>query len=284
MDINKLTYYCFDWDDNLLHMNTKIHMEKRVGEKWVHKKVSTSEFSEIRKDKKNWRFQKKKDGVAFAEFTDIGPRKEKAFIKDSIEAIDNKRFAPSWDKFIECLIDGNILAIITARGHEPETIKTVVRYIVDNVLTKRQKNKMAKNLLIYIAKFVKNHDPQKPYKSDELITEYLDNCDFYGVTSEHFKQFYDTDASKPEEAKEIALKMFTKRVHKFGKRIKMKVHIGFSDDDEGNIETIEKLFTNELSLKFPKINFNIYDTSNPEIKDGVRKKINHSDDIKSKEI
>ena len=60
-----------------------------------------------------------------------------------------------------------------------------------------------------------------------------------------------------------------------GERIKAKVHIGFSDDDKGNIDTVEKLFKNELSLKFRKINFNIYDTSNPEIKDGVRIKINH---------
>jgi len=278
MDINKLTYYCFDFDDNLLHMDTKIHMEKRVGKKWVHKKLSTSKFSEIRKDKKNWRFQKNDDSLAFSEFTDIGARGDKAFIEDSIEAINNKKFAPSWDKFIECLINGNILAIITARAHEPETIKAVVKYIIDRVLTKRQKNKMCKNLLIYIAKFVKKHDPQKPYKFDELVAEYLDNCDFYGVTSEYFKQFFDTDASTPEEAKEIAIKMFTNRVHKFGKRIKTEVHIGFSDDDEGNINTIKKLFKKELSLKFPKINFNIYDTSNPDIKDGVRIKINYNNE------
>lgn len=275
MDINKLRYYCFDFDDNILHMNTVIHLEKRVKNKWVPIVLSTSEFSEFRQSKVKWRFPDNDDSKAFAEFCDVGPRKDNAFYEDSIEALNNKRYAPSWDKFIECLTEGNIFSIITARGHEPETIRKVIRYIIDNVLTKRQKNKMVRNLLIYISKFIKDHDPNKPYTFYELTEEYLDKCDFYGVSSEYFKQFYNTDASKPEEAKEIALKMFTERVHKFGKRIKAKVHIGFSDDDKGNIETIEKLFRDELSLKFRKINFNIYDTSNPEIKDVVRIKINH---------
>jgi hypothetical protein len=276
MNIHELTYYCFDFDDNILHMNTKIHIEKlSENGTWEKNIISTSEFSEIRKNRNKWRFPNGDDNQAFAEFCDNGPRGSNAFIEDSIEAIKNKRYAPSWNKLIECLVEGNIFAIITARGHEPETIRKVIRYIIDNELTKKQKAEMVRNLLIYISKFIKKHDPNKPYTSDELIEEYLDKCDFYGVTSDDFKQYYDTDASKPEEAKEIALKMFTERVHKFGERIKAKVHIGFSDDDKGNIEIIEKLFKDELSLKFRQINFNIYDTSNPKIKDGVRIKINH---------
>lgn len=275
MNIKKLSYYCFDWDDNILHMNTAIHLEKMVKHKWCPMILSTSEFAELRQKKTKWRFPNDDDNKAFAEFTDLGPRKNNAFIEDTIEALQNKKYAPSWDKFIECLINGNIFSIITARGHEPETIKKAVRYIIDNVLTKKEKNKMLRNLLVYISKFIENHNSDKPYTFNELIDEYLDKCDFYGVTSEHFKQFFDTDASKPEEAKETALKMFTERVHKFGEIIKAKVHIGFSDDDKGNIDIIKKLFKNELSLKFRKINFNIYDTSNPEIKDGVRIKINH---------
>lgn len=275
MNIHKLTYYCFDFDDNLLHMNTKIHVEKLIKDKWLEKKISTSEFSKLRMSKTKWRFLNNNDIEAFAEFTDVGPRNGDAFIEDSIEALNNKKYAPSWNKFIECLIEGNIFAIITARGHEPETIRKVVRYIIDNELTKKQKNKMIRNLSIYISKFIKNHDPNKPYTFEELTEEYLDKCDFYGVSSEYFKQFFNTDASNPEKAKEIALKMFTERVYKFGERIKAKVHIGFSDDDKGNIDTIKKLFKNELSLKFRNINFNIYDTSNPEIKGGVRIKINH---------
>jgi len=257
-------------------MNTKIHIEKLINDKWIFKKISTSEFSKIREMKTKWRFPNNDDKQAFAEFCDDGPRKENAFYEDSIDALKNGKYAPSWGKFIECITEGNIFSIITARGHEPETIRRVVRYIIDNELTKKQKNKMVQNLLMYISKFIKNHDTNTPYTFKELTEEYLDTCDFYGVTSKHFKQFFDTDASKPEEAKEVALKMFTERVHKFGKRIKAKVHIGFSDDDKGNIETVEKLFKDELSLKFRGINFNIYDTSNPDKKGGERIKINHN--------
>jgi hypothetical protein len=35
-----LLYYAFDWDDNILVMPTKIHMEKRVGDRWIPTTVS----------------------------------------------------------------------------------------------------------------------------------------------------------------------------------------------------------------------------------------------------
>ena len=44
-----LKYYIFDWDDNILHMPTRIHLERRTesGE-WVPHAVSTSVYSVIR--------------------------------------------------------------------------------------------------------------------------------------------------------------------------------------------------------------------------------------------
>ncbi len=47
-----LKYYIFDWDDNILHMPTNIHLERRnEDDNWVPHSVSTAVFSVIRNDK-----------------------------------------------------------------------------------------------------------------------------------------------------------------------------------------------------------------------------------------
>ena len=40
--------YIFDWDDNILHMPTKIKMDKKEGSNWVPVDVSTEEFALVR--------------------------------------------------------------------------------------------------------------------------------------------------------------------------------------------------------------------------------------------
>ena len=63
-----LSYYCFDWDDNLLSMPTRINMEKLVDGKWIPVAVSTEHFAEIRNDKENWKLGQD----PFIEFCDDG--------------------------------------------------------------------------------------------------------------------------------------------------------------------------------------------------------------------
>jgi hypothetical protein len=43
-------YYMFDWDDNILHMPTKIHLERQVEGRWEPYPVSPSQFALIRRD------------------------------------------------------------------------------------------------------------------------------------------------------------------------------------------------------------------------------------------
>ena len=62
-----LLYYAFDWDDNILNMPTKIHMEHLVDGQWIPTEVSTAEFAEVRNDKDNWKINY---ANAFIEFND----------------------------------------------------------------------------------------------------------------------------------------------------------------------------------------------------------------------
>lgn len=274
----KLTYACYDWDDNILHMPTMIHMDKNVNGDWVPEDVSTSKFAEIRKDE-NWRIKNNNPDEAFSEFRDFGPRGDTAFLEDTKKAISSGDLGPSWDAFIKTLYNGSIFAIITARGHEPKSIKKAVEYIIDNILTEDEKFHMYSNCLKFSYLFGTDYDsydriPKGNISSSKLISDYLDQCYYFGVSSTYCIKLFKMEStpSDVEKGKEEAIKFFTNKIHNFGNKLGKKVSMGFSDDDIRNVNHIEKLFTNELSLTHA-MEFNIFNTSDRSIKSGVRKKI-----------
>lgn len=269
-----LHYLALDWDDNILHMPTVIHLDHLVNGEWVHTPVSTAKFAEVRGDSENWR--KRED--SFSEFRDNGPRGFNAFLDDVKTAIFNKDFGPSWETFIKYLSKGTIFAIITARGHSPEAIKVAVEWIIDNVLTEQQQFELYSHCLKFAYLFDEDYDsyeriPRGKTSQTKLVQDYLNSCDFYGVSSDFcIEKFGLGDASNPEKGKEMAIKEFTKKVHEFGKKLNAKVSLGFSDDDLKNVEHIDKLFTNELSLTYA-MKFAIFDTSKRHIRGGIKKVI-----------
>ena len=259
-----ISYYCFDIDDNLLRMPTKINMiNKKTGEKEL---VSSEKFAEIRGDKDNWELS----DDAFVEFRDTGPRGENAFIEDMIYAVKKEKFAPSWGVFIKCLISGSLFSLITARGCAPDTLKKGVKWIIDNFLSDAQKDEMYINLKNYIKLFGGIEDADKysyipdlnNFSENELVKKYLDICEYYGVTYPGFlekhKEAGGTDS--PEIGKEIALKEFINKVQELSKRIGATISFGMSDDDVRNIIHVEKVFK-ELKEIYPDTIFRLYDTS-----------------------
>ena len=143
-DSEYLLYYAFDWDDNILNMPTKIHMDHLVDGEWIPTKVSTAEFAEVRNDKDNWRIDY---DIAFNEFRDQGERGDNAFLEDTKSAISQSKFGPAWGDFIECLSNGSVFAIITARGHEAPAMRKGIEWIIDNVLTEEHLYQMYNQLL-----------------------------------------------------------------------------------------------------------------------------------------
>jgi hypothetical protein len=250
-----LIYYAFDWDDNILNMPTTIYMEKKDGDRWIPVNISTAKFAIIRNDKENYRIFNNDPNIAFSEFTDYGPRGKDAFLMDVKSAISNKNFGPSWNDFIKCLTHGCLFSIITARGHESESIRKGIEWIIDNVLTKEQHYQMYNYLLKYAHIFrigeEVNYDrilkgiPSK----NELVKIYLDNCDFVSVSSPS----RGGSAEDPEKAKEDALIQFNIKINKFASSVGLKAKIGFSDDDLKNVKQIENLIDNIKHEQFPNI-------------------------------
>lgn len=271
VNIQKLMYSIFDWDDNILMMDTPLHFQHFEGGKWVDKQISTHEFAQIRKkyannymDNTEWRGDQNK---AFLEFRDFGPRGNQAFIEDVKNAISNGNYGPSWDEFIQTLKEGRLFAIITTRGHEPQTIRSAVEYVINNVLSTEDKEEMINNL--------ENFNEMFNLPTDNPIKQYLDNCYFMGLMSKAFQlEFgYVPVGAKTNQGKQDAINKFTNYVRDFSKRTKLPLHVGFSDDDINYSKAAKELFMNmEKSLDFPEY-FYVFDTSNRDIKGGIKTKI-----------
>ena len=110
------------------------------------------------------------------------------------------------------------------------------------------------------------------------IDEYLNLQDYHPVSSEEFSKRFGLESvgTNPEEGKKIAFKSFVDRIVSQISKIKDDedfegISVGFSDDDEGNIEVIEDLIRDELKRLYPDITFTVYDTSDP--KDTKKKRI-----------
>lgn len=259
-DTNVLLYYAFDWDDNILSMPTVIHLEKKDGDSWIPVDVSTAEFALIRDDKENYRLLNGDPGAAYSDFRDNGPSGPGIFLEDTKKAIANNSFAPSWNDFIECLSNGAIFAIITARGHESETMRKGVEWIIDNVLTEQQLfsmyNHIAKFSYLYgtlgedFPRLLKETPSQ-----NKLIEKYLDSCHFVGVSAPS----RGGSPSNPEKAKEDALMEFIHDVDSHISELidlsgeKWVAMIGFSDDDVKNEKHIVDLIKNLSHETFQNI-------------------------------
>ena len=278
-DSKSLLYYAFDWDDNILNMQTVIHMEKKEGDTWVPIDVSTSQFATIRNDIENYRL----NADSFCEFRDSGPRGDNAFLIDVKDAISKGKFGPAWADFIECLTNGSIFAIITARGHEAPAMRKGIEYIIDNILSPEQQQEMYNHLLKYAYLYHEDNDYDRILKGipseSKLIKSYLDHCDLVGVSSPS----RGGSPANPEKSKEEALMEFKGKVDKYARSLGVNAKIGFSDDDIKNVNHIENLVDNLKKERFPNIiQYVVKNTKNPnQVTKKVRVMENQSPGLES---
>ena len=234
-----LKYYAFDWDDNIVTMPTRIMVKNDNGEVIG---MTTEDFAHYRSKIGKEHFDYNGNTiVGFDEdpFRNFRTAGDKAFLIDAMLA----KTGPAWSDFVECINNGSLFAIITARGHNPNTLKEAVYNYIISGFNGIDKKELIKNLKKY------RHFTDEEQLSDmELIKSYLDMCRFYPVS-------FGTGAeANPEEEKVKALEEFVGYIktlsHELNKKAYLKNNvknfflptIGFSDDDLKNVETIKKHF------------------------------------------
>ena len=238
-----LKYYAFDWDDNIVHMPTKIVLKDKKGKEVG---MSTEDFAEFRHEvgKKDFDYNGHTI-VGYAEnpFRNFRTEGDKDFLIDSMKA----KVGPAFNDFKEAINNGSIFSIITARGHNPETLKQAVYNYIVNDFEGISKDELIKNLKKYRSFLGEDEMSDK-----ELIDSYLSLNKYHPVSFGDEK-----GATNPEEAKVKAMNDFVDYIKGMAailnkrawlkndignKFIPTKPLIGFSDDDPKNVEVMRKAF------------------------------------------
>lgn len=249
-------YYAFDWDDNIMFMPTSIIV---LSENDDEVPMSTEDFAEHRHQIGNEPFSYKGTTVVdFApdSFRNFGVKGDKRFVMDCMMA----PLGPSWNDFVECVNGGSIFSIITARGHNPKTLKEAVYNLIMSNKNGINSRTLAENLYRYrnIGNEVSDNKKVRALTPKEL-REYLDLCRFYPVS------FGEGSATNPEEGKIKAMKEFISYCKEMAKEIGQKAFfkndvennetlpmIGFSDDDPRNIEKMKDFLDTHDTEKIVK--------------------------------
>ena len=238
-----MKYYAFDWDDNIVHMPTKIVLKTEDGDEVG---MSTDDFAEYRGIIGKEPFEYNGETIAgFGEdpFRNFRTAGDKDFLVDAMRA----KLGPAFNDFKEAINNGSIFSIITARGHNPNTLKQAVyNYIIDG-FNGIDKDQLVKNLKKYRSFF-----DEDDMTDDELIKAYLDLNKYHPVS------FGDeSGAANPEEAKVRAMEEFVSYIKRMANKLNKKAFIkndvsnnfipeepsiGFSDDDIRNVEVMSKHF------------------------------------------
>lgn len=285
-------YYIFDWDDNILHMPTKIKLEHCCEDGiWRPVEVSTSTFALVRADTEHYRAPKGGWAEAFRNFEDpplpdgcVSKFAPNRFIEDTIAALEKVEHGdapgPSYNALKKTLREGRLFAIVTARGHSPETLEKAVRIFIRYALSESDRAEMMSNLRGY-RQWI---DGVTEFGTDaEELDYYLGMCRYSAVTYDGFKEKMANDpiyreklatastAARPELAKEFAIRDFVEHIFHMLRRsgqLNRSVSIGFSDDDVGNVKTVSSFIRSELSKRFDGIKFVVYDTSDATLAKG----------------
>jgi len=243
----ELKYYAFDWDDNIVHMPTKILVKDDEGKEVG---MSTEDFAEYRHQigKRDFDY----NGHTIVGYSDNPFRffrryGDKQFLIDAMSA----KPGPAWKDFMESINNGSIFAIITARGHNPNILKEAVYNYIINNYEGINKEEVLKNLKKY-----RSFTDEENLTDEELIRSYLELNKYHPVSFGN-----EDSAASPEQLKVIAMDDFVSYIKSMAailnkkaylkkdlgnKFIPSKPAIGFSDDDPKNVELMKKHFENKL--------------------------------------
>jgi hypothetical protein len=245
-----MKYYAFDWDDNIVHMPTKIIVKNEEGDEVG---MSTDDFAEHRNQIGKEPFDYKGEtivGYGTDPFRNFRTDGDKDFLVDSMTAKEG----PAFEDFKESINNGSIFAIITARGHNPNTIKQAIYNYIISGYGGIDKDQLIKNLKKY-----RSFADEDDASDNELIQSYLEMNKYHPVS------FGDSGgATNPEELKVRAMQDFVEYIRGLAGILHKKAYlkndirnkfvpempvIGFSDDDLKNVEVMKKYFKDKPMVK-----------------------------------
>ena len=233
------SFYFFDFDDNIAVLSTSIVIFHKDTNREI--KLNTREFGECSNDIgrrgvfKDYEVRFDDESGSFRYFRDkdlsvleklIGKRQ--IFIDDLAHALGFPNYhwqGPSWNCFYHAVLNRRPISLITARGHNPTTIKRGIRLMKNEGHIPAEPN--------YLAIYPINHPGTR-----RTLGKSLD----VGVA----------------EMKQAAIRASVQTAFKkYGRNDHHR--FGMSDDDPRNVELIVEEMS-RLKKEFPKNSFFVFDT------------------------
>lgn len=234
------SFYFFDFDDNVAYLSTPIVLFHKETEKEVF--VSSGEFARENKKIGNegtykdyyMNFNDEHGSFRYFRDKDFGlldkiVRKKQTFIQDIEKALSNPDYhwkAPSWECFYHATYNQRPMSVITARGHNAETLEAGIQLMVRD-----------------------GHLPMMP-----------NFLSIYPVSNTNTRiELGDRDLkSNVAELKRAAIReSVEKAIQEYG--YSPHHRFGMSDDDEKNIELITEEMK-YLKRKYPEMSFFVIQT------------------------
>ena len=251
--------YAFDIDDNLLHTDLKVFVEREVIKQtekgtesvWVEEEIPDKELkSTIQKP--GYRLPNGDREQAFRWLRAPGAMKQ-----DLLNALNADKIGPSWKNFKKANINARPLWLITARGNQVYDLIESHQALLYEGLTAEEHDQFKENMNKHVGTKTKN--------LDKLIAKYLEMSYYAPCSNSEFAEKSNIPHTLSVPARKVlAFDNFVASLPEHPIYRKYIVsQIGFSDDSLENIYAMQEAMQTNFVQKYPDIMFTIYDTNNP---------------------
>jgi hypothetical protein len=216
-------------------------------------------------------------------FNDARHRWPDWFIEDVIEAVNNKAFAPSFQKFVdEVLVQWRLFAVVTARWHSPDNVCRWFKMINTVFLNNKQKEEQIHNIKY---NYNLNHLSDK-----DALNSYFEDIAYYIPTSnkERCKNRWIDQNIDSRQKKVLGMKRYLQQMSIFIEKITQqslheivwndkKISVWFSDDLPENIVSMIHAFIQWRDENtFPRYQFRAYYTGDMNQIERINKNIDNT--------
>ncbi len=227
------SFYFFDFDDNVMFLPSSLYLfHKKTNEEIA---IGTAEFAreshQIGRSGpfKDYKIIEDHLSGTYRDFTDVGSDLSRGFSQDLKRALKEGKsewVGPSWDRFCRAVYNKRSIALITARGHSPDTLREGIHLLKTGGYLTNEPN--------YLGVYPVSYGPVRELLGDKESKLTIPELKHRAIC----------------HAVEEAMKMYgINPYHRFG----------MSDDDPSNIKLIVRAMR-EMKLKYPENSFFVIST------------------------
>ncbi len=231
------SFYFFDFDDNIMRLNTCISIyNDRTGEEQV---LSTKHFARVHRQLgkpgpyQDFCIHPDDQTGSYRRFRDLPATelqgREQPFVEDLRAALEQGDLVwkgPSWEFFFHAVFNERPLALVTARGHHPDTMKAGIKVLSEAGFLAGEPN--------YLGIYTVSHPGVRAELGDP-----------------------EKQRSIPELKREAILRSVATAMQRYGENPYHR--FGMSDDDPANV-ALAVTAMQELKVRHPKNAFFVINT------------------------